>query len=362
VAGAVNEQQRLGVNLHEPAGSVPSQDLFSIGAPRALPLAANAKDVSGAFLAAVDLTVTSPSELQASEYELVADPGGAPGVWQLTRLSDGLVRSVADGDEVDGFRIDFGVPLPAATDKFLLQPVTRAAVDLRTLLRDPRDVAAASPLTATVGGTNTGTATIASLTVTSNTVDPQNTASITFTDDSGAYAWELRDRVTNALVASGTGTWVAGQALPSDPDPQINGFALQLNGVPRAGDTLTVEKTTNPAMNNGNALALAALRDAPLVGRIRLAGGELVGGATSVDAYAAAMADIGVRVQGADAIASISTALATQAEQTRSSEVGVNLDEEAARLIEFQQSYQAAAKVLQVAQQIFETLLQTAAG
>ena len=40
----------------------------------------------------------------------------------------------------------------------------------------------------------------------------------------------------------------------------------------------------------------------------------------------------------------------------------VALDEEAARLIQYQQSYQAAAKVLQVAQQIFDTLLQTAAG
>ena len=41
---------------------------------------------------------------------------------------------------------------------------------------------------------------------------------------------------------------------------------------------------------------------------------------------------------------------------------GVNLDEEAANLIQFQQSYQAAAKVLQIAQQVFDTLLQTATG
>lgn len=362
VAGAVNAQQRLGLNLHEPPGSVASRDLFSIGEPRALPLAGNAKDASGRFVSAVTLAVTSPSELQASEYELVADPGGVPGQWQLTRLSDGLVRSVVDGDAVDGFRIDLGAPPPAATDKFLLQPVTRAAVEMGTLLRDPRDLAAASPLTATVGGSNSGTATVAALTITSPAVNPQHTASISFTNDSGAYAWELRDRTTNALVGSGVGTWQAGQPLPSDPDPAINGFSLQLAGVPRAGDTLTVEQTLHPAANNGNALALAGLRDAPLVGRIRLPDGSLSGGAVSTDAYAAAMADIGVRVQGAGAIASISGALARQAEQTRSSDAGVNLDEEAARLIEFQQSYQAAAKVLQVAQSIFETLLQAAAG
>jgi len=52
--------------------------------------------------------------------------------------------------------------------------------------------------------------------------------------------------------------------------------------------------------------------------------------------------------------------VAAQAEQTRSGQDGVNLDEEAARLIQYQQSYQAAAKVLQVAQSLFDTLLQTA--
>ena len=72
------------------------------------------------------------------------------------------------------------------------------------------------------------------------------------------------------------------------------------------------------------------------------------------------MADIGVRVQSARSSSSISAAVATQAEQMRSGQDGVNLDEEAARLIQYQQSYQAAAKVLQVAQSLFDTLLQVA--
>lgn len=362
MAGAVNAQQRLGMNLHPPAGSVPAADLFQIGSPRAVPMAGNQKDASGAYVAQVGLGITDPSQLKASEYELRADPAGAPGVWQLTRLSDGVVRNVANGDEVDGFRLDIGTPAPSATDKFLLQPVTRAASTMAALLRDPRDIAAASQLTATVGSGNIGTASIAALTVTDNTVNPQHTASISFTNDSGAYAWELRDRDTNALVSSGTGNWTAGQPLPSPPDAPINGFQVQLSGVPRSGDTLTIEKTTNPASNNGNALALAALRDQTLVGRSLAPDGSYIGGATGTDAYASAMADIGVRVQGATAVSSISSSLATQAEQTRSSDAGVNLDEEAAKLIEFQQSYQAAAKVLQVAQSLFETLLQTAGG
>ena len=57
----------------------------------------------------------------------------------------------------------------------------------------------------------------------------------------------------------------------------------------------------------------------------------------------------------------ISAAVAGDAETARADISGVNLDEEAARLIQFQQTYQAAAKVIQVAQAVFDTLLQTMA-
>ena len=359
VGGAINAQQKLGLTLHQPAGSVPALDMFTIGEPQVQSIASNQKDAFGRYIGSVSLEITDPSQLKASEYDLRADPG-RPGGWQLTRLSDGVVTSVDDGDEVDGFRINIGNPPPPTSDKFLLQPVTRAAVDMAARLTDPRDIAAASPLTATVGAANTGTALVASLTITDGSVNPAHTASIRFTDSSGSYSWELRDRTTNALVGSGTGTWEAGKPIPSEPDPAINGFALMLSGVPADGDTLNVAMTTNTTANNGNALALAALRDQNLVGRLQQLDGSITGGATATDAYASAMADIGVRVQGAEAVSEISLSLASQAEQTRSAEVGVNLDEEAAMLIQYQQSYQAAAKVLQIAQSIFDTLLSAA--
>jgi flagellar hook-associated protein 1 FlgK len=110
----------------------------------------------------------------------------------------------------------------------------------------------------------------------------------------------------------------------------------------------TVAQTQYPAASNGNALALAALRDE-----------RFVGGETITDAYASVMAGVGVGVQSARTAADVSGSVAAQARERVSSQTGVNLDEEAARLIQFQQSYQAAAKVLQVAQSVFDTLLQT---
>lgn len=367
LAGAVNVQQQLGLNLRPPVGTLPSQAMFAVGAPAALPASTNAKDAGGAFIGNVTLTVADGDAqlLQASEYKLAYD--GAAGRWQLTRLSDGLKRLVDSGDTVDGMRID--IAGAAVTDQFLLQPVARAAGTMRALLADPRDVAAASPLVASTATANTGTARVAELTMIAPPLDPQATAQVTFgaldpTDPSGRrrlYSWTLTD-AASVVIGSGSGSWAPGQTLPAPPDPEINGFRLALSGVPNDLDVVTVEPTPYPEANNGNAIALAALRDGALVGRTLLADGSLAGGDTFNEAYVGALADVGVRTQGAQSSASMSSALATQTAAARAGQAGVNLDEEAARLIQFQQSYQAAAKILQVAQSVFDTLLDTARG
>ncbi len=333
-----NEQQALGLDLRTPPGS--GAPLFDVGAPLALAAQSNARDFGGNFIGSVSMTIADESALQASEYTLEPD-SGTPGQFLLTRRADGLVRSIASGDTVDGLVIN--VSAAAAGDRFLLQPVSRAAVNMRRVLDDPRGLAAASPLQAESRIGNTGTATIASLGVTGPAADPQQTASISFTSASGNYDWELRDRTSNALLSSGSGTWQPGQAIA------LNGFELRLDGVPATGDAFTVSQTQYPNVSNGNALAFASLRDA-----------TFIGGESITDAYASVMAGVGVSVQGARTAADASGAVASQARDRVSAETGVNLDEEAARLIQFQQSYQAAAKVLQVAQSVFDTLLQTA--
>jgi flagellar hook-associated protein 1 FlgK len=174
-----------------------------------------------------------------------------------------------------------------------------------------------------------------------------------------AQARSMRDGMAQALVDTVNTQMQAGLDLDGNPGAALFGLSAA---------TFRVEVTmTNPrqfaaasaSADNGNALALAALRDEPFVP------GTVFGDAAGAtyrftDAYATAMADIGVRVQSARTSSQISAAVAKTASETRSSTVGVNLDEEAAMLIQYQQSYQAAAKVLQIAQSVFETLLETA--
>jgi flagellar hook-associated protein 1 FlgK len=345
----VNEAQSFGLDLRDPpdAGS----PLFTQGAPMARPNANNAKDASGNFIAHAALTVTDASLLQASDYELTVDGSGMTGHYTLKRLSDGLTRNIVDGDSVDGFQINVGTPDLSANDRFLLQPVGQTAGGVTRALDDVDGIAAASPVTATMNVANTGTASVASLKVVSGGLDPSLSANISFTSGTGDYNWTLTDS-GGTVVSSGSATWTAGQPI------SLNGFELNLNGVPASGDSVDVSKTQFPASNNGNAMAMAALRDERFVGRYMRNDGTVADGATVTDAYAATMADIGVRVQGSKASAQITAAAAAQTEQTLTSKTGVNLDEEASHLIQFQQAYQAAAKVLQVAQTVFDTMLQ----
>jgi flagellar hook-associated protein 1 FlgK len=366
VSARVNQIQGFGIDIGSPSG--PGDAIFAVGAPLAIPNGHNTRDSAGGFASSVALTVTDGTQLKASDYTLAADQAN-PGSYIVTRSTDGVQFSMvpnggdfqytrlsdnaAMGDSMDGFQIAVtGTPGP--NDSFELEPVGRAAVSMTRVLDNPSGIAAASPMTAVMGVANKGTATIGGVGVVDSSNDPTLTAAISFTDATGDYAYTLTDAGGN-VTASGNARWTAGQPI------SLNGFELSLNGVPASGDTISVDKTAHPESNNGNALAMVGLRDANLVGRDKQIDGTLQDGETATDAYASLLANVGVRVQSAKTSATISAATSAAADSTVASKSGVNLDEEAGRLIQFQQGYQAAAKVLQVAQAIFDTLLQMAA-
>ena len=341
VGGAINAQQMRGLSLQQPLGSTASQPMFLLGPQQALSQSGNARDPNTNLpVGTVTLTIANPAALVASDYDL-RESATAPGSWDLRRLSDGLVRPVNSGDVVDGMQID--ITNAQAGDRFLLQPVARAANGMRALLNSPLDIAAASPLMATTAAGNTGTAATGDLVVTATPLpfagSSERLQFYRLTTPVNGMDYEYVSSLTGVATPWRTGLPVVG----------ANGYTLQVSGVPGDGDVINVDPTpaASLASNNGNARALLALRDGPIVG-----------GRTMTDSWSQSLADMGVRVQSADSAASISAAVATQTEQVRSGQDGVNLDEEAARLIQFQQSYQAAAKVLQVAQSLFDTLLQ----
>lgn len=105
----------------------------------------------------------------------------------------------------------------------------------------------------------------------------------------------------------------------------------------------------SPRADNRNALALGALAN--------LRGTD---GSTMNEAYAGLLADVGNRVQGGRQAADASSAIQSEAVSRQQATSGVNLDEEAANLLRYQQAYQASAKIIQASQTLFDTLLSAA--
>jgi flagellar hook-associated protein 1 FlgK len=179
-----------------------------------------------------------------------------------------------------------------------------------------------------------------------------------FQNDDLQAANQMVDELAQSLVERVNAQQVLGLDMAGNPGEPL--FA-PLDPLASAAFTIRVAITDPRGLaaatvdaDNGNALAMTALRDEAFVDTARFPS------TTFGEAYAQLIGEVGVRVQGALAASDISAAVATSAETARASKSAVNLDEEAAMLIQFQQAYQAAAKVLQIAQSVFQELLDTA--
>ncbi|MET0544505.1 MAG: flagellar hook-associated protein FlgK [Variovorax sp.] len=327
ITSVVNAQNRLGVDLDGNAGG----DFFKpITLPDALPSKTNTGN------ATVGASVADASKLAASSYQL---DFGAGGSLKVTRLSDGQISNFAGPlpVQIDGLTIAVGAGTASAGDSFTLKPYADAAGQLATALTSPRALAAASPVEARAATTNTGNVTIASLSPSAANANMTAPVTLTFT-------------AAGTFDVSGTGTGnPTGVAYAAGQTISYNGWSLTLKGTPKPGDTITIQPTTPgySNLNSGNATALLNLRDA-----------AVFDGAPLSDGYASLMAQVGVRSQSAQYAAGISESIATNLETSRTAVSGVNLDEEAAKLLQYQQAYQASAKMIQIAQNIFDSLLQ----
>lgn len=331
LGSAMNDQHRLGLDLNGAAGG----DLFTMGA---IPAArAGAANTGGAAVqASIQTTPASgATSLAASDYEM-AFTSASTGT--IKRLSDGLVTAFgAVPAQIDGLDLQVS-GAPAAGDRFLITPFRQSASGMATRFSAPRALAAASPVAASAGMANRGSLTLQSLHAQQADANLTQTVTLTFT---GAGTFDVTGTGTGNPVGV---AYVPGQTIG------YNGWALTLKGAAQAGDTFTVQANAFPTVNGDNAQAVLALRDV-----------AMFDGATATDGYGGLLAQLGVRVQSAGFAASVSQSIAANAQTDQAALSGVNLDEEAARLLQFQQAYQASAKILQVSQTLFDTLIQNLA-
>jgi flagellar hook-associated protein 1 FlgK len=320
-----NAQHQAGIDLYGDLGG----DLFNVGGVEVLSARTN---TSGTTLSA---TRTSAGALTASDY-IVRFDGSS---WKAQRADTGVQVPVTVGG---GGQLQFeGVEVtvtgtPAAGERFLVRPTGNAIDGLKLAISDPSKIAAAAPIRTSTAAGNTGTGTISAGEVTDATnAALRNTVTINIT----ATGWEARD-TSNALL--GSGSYVPGGTI------QVNGWSVQLSGAPAVGDSFTVTSNAGGVGDNRNALKLAAV----------LGQGVLSGGTESLDAAAGRLVStVGVSTNGVNASLEAQQIIYDDSVAAVDSLSGVNLDEEAANLLRYQQAYQAAAQMIRVTQTIFDTII-----
>ncbi|TFZ08382.1 flagellar hook-associated protein FlgK [Ramlibacter humi] len=326
VADAFNRQQALGVD----ANGQPGAAIFTLPSPTSQPASGNTGTASLA------VTVTSSAALQPSDYEVRFDGTN----YSVVRMADGNTTvSASLPATVDGLTFAASSGTAAAGDQWRVRPFAGAATQLAVRPLTPREVATAFASTIQPAATNTGGASASGFSIVRASSDNTLPVTITFNNPPTSF------NVTGLAGGSLTNVpYTPGQKVPASGD--WNGWTVKLDGTPKAGDAFTVGVTASPTADNRNALALT-----------QLASQGLVGGGTLNEAYASLLADVGNRAQSGQAAADVSAQLASDAAARQQAVSGVNLDEEAANLLRFQQAYQASARILQASQSLFESLL-----
>ena len=331
VSQTVNSQQADGLDLSGNFGA----NIFSVGTPLATGSAKN----SDAVTASVSVNANGLGALTANDYVL-SFVGGTPA---LTNTGTGAsvtpagAGTIASPYTADGISIVLS-GAPAAGDQFLVQPTATAAASFKVVLTNPSQIAAAGAIKTGAAGTNTGAATISSGTVL-NPANPnlQQPATITFANPPTSYS-----------VNGG-----APVAYTNGGNITANGWQVQISGAPASGDTFTVTSNAGGTGDNRNALAAANALNVGVLdkGTVSVTGG-----------LSALITGLGSQAQQINTAQTAQAAVNSQALSSVQSVSGVNLDEEAASLLQWQQAYQAAAHALTIGNSLFTTLIDSVNG
>ncbi|AQZ33244.1 flagellar hook-associated protein FlgK [Ectopseudomonas toyotomiensis] len=380
VADQINRQLGQGLDLNGQFGN----ELFrSINDPALLSQRSLARVGNSDPNANLNVTLTDTSRLTTSDYEV-----------QFTSATEYVIRRTSDGTlfpptpatfdittvpapEVDGFSLGVASGTFAAGDRFLVMPTRNAGRDVRADMKNPEELAFAAPLKAETSPANIGTGKITQpkLLTEINIYDPaaqadletslRNAPPLRIVMGAGGGATQSYDVVDINGNVIDTGSIVPGQdnaltiSVPANPPavPAAFDYQVTISGRPSGGDNFSVSFNTNGVSDNRNALNLVNLQNKAVIG-VNPAAPDTTGSSFS-DSYGDLVERVGTLTSQARVDGEATGAILKQATDNRDSVSGVNLDEEAAKLIQFEQYYQASAQIIQVARNLFDTLINT---
>jgi len=323
VASQVNAQHREGMDLTGAMGG----DFFNIGA---VGVTYPTTNTSGALATATRVDVGA---ITANDYVVTRTATG----FSVRRQDNGAAVSftgtgtATDPLLFDGLSVEVGATAVNG-DQFVIHPAREVISGFSVAITDPARIAAAAPIRASAASTNTGGATITA----GEVLDPSDP--------------QLLANVNIVFTSANTYSINGGADVAFAPGDTIdfNGWRVQVNGTPATGDSFTVRSNAGAVGDNRNAFAIA---DA-------MKGGVLEGGTVSVNAAVERLTgNLGLQTRAAQMSRDAEAAVHENDIAARDSVSGVNLDEEAANMLRYQQAYAAAAQIIAISGQLFDELI-----
>lgn len=333
----------------------------------------------------LNVTIKDTTRLEASDYEVTFSDSDNYTVRRLPNGESVGVGKLSDNPPktFEGFSMSLNGAAVAAGDSFKVTPTRNGASGMSVALTDPKDIAAAAPLTATAGASNSGTGgfTQPVLTTKTDIYNPTKTLDLrnALKDSTpmrlvmgaatnGVQSYQLLDSKGAAVLDKNgnaiTGSIIQGQSnnlklsvgyTDTSTTPSSTAsfdFEMSISGTPQVNDTFSVGLTGAGSSDNRNATAAVALQTAKTVGVTNGGVGTSLSGT-----YADLTSAVGTRAAQGKSDVTATEAVVAQAKASRDSVSGVSLDEEAANLIKYQQYYTASSQIIKAAQTIFSTLI-----
>jgi flagellar hook-associated protein 1 FlgK len=345
MAFTVNAQHKLGID-----GSGQQGKDFFVQAPA---FVAAAVDNASTSTAKVGAVVSDPTQLTDSDYKVESDGSS----FFVTRLSDNKRTKVDPYDAagttrtIDG--VDFSISGNAASgDNYLVRPTANGASGFQLALADVSQIAAGTPIATNAPLANKGSGLISAGSVSANyfAAPPSLPITLGYDSSAGGQLTGFPSGATVTVTLNGSTTTHTGGSAPfkAGASYSFSGVNLTMSGVPQNGDKFSINANTAGTADTRNIQALGALQTKNIFNG---------GSATYQSAFAQTVSAVGNKTREVQVNASAGEALLKQVQGAASDVSGVNLDEEATNLLKYQQAYQAAGKVMQIANTIFDTLL-----
>ncbi|MEL0640302.1 flagellar hook-associated protein FlgK [Pseudoalteromonas aliena] len=369
IADAFNQQNHLGMDANGELGG----DIFTIPEVNGLAYQANTggsgmtatlEPGKGSELPASDFIIsyTSATTVEIQPIDNKGEPIGSPSAADI--IAGEINSSTVTFGEAFGLKINVSGTANVG-DEFQVKLSSGAAGNISLKTDRGEDLALASPIRTLSDLDNIGTGSLSFSEVTDVTTGSFGSSPLSLTN--GPITLVKTANPDEYTVSDGvnTSTFIATQPTENMLNQAGGAFAnygfdFNLTGIPTVGDSFTIEVNEGGFDDNRNGLKLANLQNEDLVRQNVVASATADNGKTFNQAYASLVTEIGVVTGQAKTSGEAFDALAQQSEAWYESLSGVNLDEEAANLLRFQQSYAASAQILSAAQTIFDTLISAA--